>query len=87
MAHARAPLFNTHSHRLLVGALLPTSVAAFGDNLQDQLARLFTAVFGTHDLDSFVLSLVARDLDLSAGLLAEIVDGATAGADHKSTYC
>jgi hypothetical protein len=68
-------------------SLLATAVAALGHNLQDQLARLFAPVACADNLDGFVLGLVAGDLDLGAGLLAEVVDGATTGSDDKPDDC
>jgi hypothetical protein len=63
--------------------LAPAPVAAAGHNLQNHLARLLAPVARADNLDSFVLGLVARDLDLGSGLLAQVVDGAAAGADDE----
>jgi hypothetical protein len=64
-------------------SLLTTTVTALGNDIKNHLACLLTALPCANNLNGLILRLVARDLDLGAGLLAEIVDGATARADDE----
>jgi hypothetical protein len=66
-----------------LSAFPTTAVATLGDDLKDHLASIFTAVLGTNNLNSLIFGLVAGDLDLGAGLLAEIVDGSATGSDDE----
>jgi hypothetical protein len=59
----------------------PTTTARH--NLKNHLARLLAPIAATDYLDSFVLGLVTRNLDLGAGFLAQVVDSAAAGADDE----
>lgn len=63
--------------------LLATTVATLGHNIEDHLAGLLAAFLRANDLDGLILGLVAWHLDLGAGLLAEVVDGASTGTDDK----
>jgi hypothetical protein len=76
-------------HTRLRLSAFPTAAAvtALGDDIKDHLSRLLTPIFGTDNLNRLVLGLVAGDLDLSASLLAEVVDGSTTGADDESVMC
>lgn len=67
--------------------ITPTAaaVSALSDNFQYHLASLFTPILSTCDLDSLILGLVTGDLDLGAGLLAEVVDRAATGTDNEPT--
>jgi hypothetical protein len=64
-----------------------TTVTTLGYDVEDHLASLFAAVLGTDDLDSLVLGLVARNLNLCAGLLAKVVDCGTTGSDDEPVRC
>jgi hypothetical protein len=72
-------------HTRLHLSAFPTAaaVATLGDNVKDHLSRLLTPILGPDNLNSLVLGLVTRDLDLSASLLAEIVDSRTTGTDDE----
>ena len=66
---------------------LAAPVAALGHNLQNHLARLFTAIPCADNLDSLVLCLITGYLDLGTSLLAKVVDGATTGTDDQPAEC
>jgi hypothetical protein len=68
-------------------SLLATTVAALGNNVENQLARLLAALLCAHNLNGLVLRLVTRHLDLGASLLAEVVNCATTGADDEPVIC
>jgi hypothetical protein len=76
----------TFTSRLSAFAAAAT-VATLGDDIKNHLARLFAAVLGTDNLDSLILGLVARYLDLGACLLAEVVDGAASRSDDEPIMC
>lgn len=60
-----------------------TTITTLGDDVKDQPASLFTTILGTDNLNSLILGLVTRDLDLSTSLLAKIIDGGTARSDNE----
>jgi hypothetical protein len=64
-----------------------TTVTTPGHDVEDHLASLFAAILGTDDLDSLVLGLVARNLNLGAGLLAKVIDCGTTGSDDEPARC
>ena len=70
-----------------LNAFPATTVAALSNDFENQLASLFTTVLGADNLNSLVLGLVARNLDLGASLLAELVDGGTSLSDDKPMSC
>lgn len=70
-----------------LGALPTTAVTTFGHNVEDQLASLFASVPGADNLNSFILGLVTRDLNLGARLLAEVVDGGATRSDNEPVIC
>lgn len=62
-----------------------TTITTLGDDVEDQPASFFATILGTDNLNSFVLRLVTRDLDLSTSLFAKIVDGGTSRSDNEPT--
>lgn len=63
--------------------LATAAIATLRHNVQNHLACLLAAVPGADDLDGFIHGLVTGNLDLGARLLAEVVDGATPGANDE----
>jgi hypothetical protein len=76
-----------HTRLYLSAFPTATAVTALGDDVKNHLSRLLTPVLGPNNLNSLVLGLIAGDLDLSASLLAEVVDGSTTGADDEPVMC
>jgi hypothetical protein len=67
--------------------LLATTVAALRNNVDNHLARFLAPLPCAHNLNSLVLRLVTRHLDLGSSLLAEVVNRATTGADDEPVIC
>lgn len=80
----------THASPVIIlsGFLLATTIIpTLRYNVKNHLASLFTPVLGADNLNGLVLGLVTGYLDFGAGLLAKVVDGATAGTNDKPFSC
>lgn len=71
---------NAHVHFLLT----PRTISALAHNVHNHLARLLASLARANNLNRLVLGLRAGNLDPRVGLLAQVVDGAAAGADNQS---